>query len=163
MRLTLGLAAGAIAALGAVGQLDLDCGHARDTRRELGRTRLSEIEQAEDVLRAAREQALGRCPGGARGDGCRAATRARFEAAWTRQKAAIEARYQALLRDFEARCAGLLAGAAPPARLGVQSLLGPIARARGRREAPCAEWSFSESGSSSCESSPIPCPARARS
>ncbi|PYM37875.1 MAG: hypothetical protein DME17_06430 [Candidatus Rokuibacteriota bacterium] len=163
MHLTLALLAGALAALGGVGQLDLDCGHARDTRREVGRTRLSEIEQAEDVARVAREQALARCPGGARGAGCRTATRERFEAAWTRQKAAIEARYQALLRDFEARCAGVLARAAPPARLGVQSLLVSDRAGARSREAPCAESSFSESGSSSCESSPIPSPARARS
>src|SRR5437879_11390682 len=101
MHLTLALLAGALAALGGVGQLDLDCGHARDTRREVGRTRLSEIEQAEDVARVAREQALARCPGGARGAGCRTATRERFEAAWPRQKAAIEPRYQGRLADFE--------------------------------------------------------------
>jgi hypothetical protein len=89
-------------------QPDLDCARRAEARALLGRLQLAEIEGAEDVHRAAMWEAFGRCPGGAAGEPCRAAEGRRFGADWDRKKRAIEAKYRALLAEFEQRCRGTI-------------------------------------------------------
>jgi hypothetical protein len=99
LRLTL-----ALAGMLSGAQLDLDCSRPLAAKELIGRLRLSEIEWAEDVNREALWEAFGRCaalPGAA---ACREREQARFAADWARQKAAIEAKYEQMLKDLEARC-----------------------------------------------------------
>lgn len=85
-------------------QLELDCARPTAARNLLGQAKLSEIEWAEDVNRAALWEAFGRCPAGPGAEACRDQQRQRFSAQLDRQKAAIEAQYQKMLNDFEERC-----------------------------------------------------------
>lgn len=86
-------------------QLDLDCAKPSASRNLLGQTKLSDIEWAEDVSRAAMWEAFGRCAAaGPRAQECREEERKRFEADLDRQKAAIEAQYQRMIEEFEQRC-----------------------------------------------------------
>ena len=89
--------------------LDLDCAHPAAAKELIGRVRLSEIEWAEDVEREALWQAFGRCAARPGPDACREAERERFAADWARQKAAIEAKYQQMEKDFEERCQASIA------------------------------------------------------
>jgi len=89
--------------------LDLDCSHPAAAKELIGRVRLSEIEWAEDVQREALWQAFGRCAEQPGADACRKATQERFAADWERQKAAIEAKYQQMEKDFEERCQASIA------------------------------------------------------
>lgn len=84
--------------------LDLDCARPAAARELIGRARLSEIEWAEDVNRAAMWEAFGHCPAGPRSEACRDEERARFGAEMDGQKAAIEAKYRLMLKEFENRC-----------------------------------------------------------
>ena len=90
-----------------------DCARPAQGRELLGRLRLAEIEGAEDIHRAAMWEAFGRCPEGAAGGPCRAGAQRRFEAEWERQRAQIEAKYRALLSDFERRCRAVFSQARP--------------------------------------------------
>jgi hypothetical protein len=85
-------------------QLDLDCSRPLAARELIGRMRLSEVEWAEDVNREALWQAFGRCAALSGAAACRNREQARFDADWARQKATIEAKYEQMLKDFEARC-----------------------------------------------------------
>lgn len=85
-------------------QLDLDCARPAAARELIGRARLSEIEWAEDVNRAAMWDAFGRCPAGPRAEACRDEQHARFGAEMDGQKAAIEVKYRLMLKEFEDRC-----------------------------------------------------------
>jgi hypothetical protein len=98
-----GLALGLAGLLHGV-QLDLDCARPAAARELIGRARLSEIEWAEDVNRAAVWEAFGRCPPGPRAEACRDEQRTRFGAEMDGQKAAIEAKYRLMLEEFEERC-----------------------------------------------------------
>ncbi len=99
----LGMTLGLVGVL-AGAQLELDCAHPAAARALIGRVRLSEIEWAEDVNRAAMWEAFGRCADRPGADSCRDGERERFAADWARQKAAIEAKYDQMLKDFDARC-----------------------------------------------------------
>ena len=88
---------------------DLDCARPAAARDLIGRVRLSEIEWAEDVQREALWQAFGRCSTRPGADACREVERKRFDAQWTKQKAAIEAKYDQILRDFTQRCQASIA------------------------------------------------------
>ena len=99
----------ALAAMLGGAQLDLDCAQPVAAREFIGRVRLSEIEWAEDVNREAMWEAFGRCAARPEADACRDAERDRFAAEWARQKAAIEAKYQQMLKDFETRCQASIA------------------------------------------------------
>jgi hypothetical protein len=94
-------------------QPDLDCAAPAEARALIGRLQLAEIEGAEDIQRAAMWEAFGRCPDGLAGDACRTAERRRFDIAWNQEKARIQAKYRALLSEFEVRCRGLLSRARP--------------------------------------------------
>ncbi|HSE05905.1 MAG TPA: hypothetical protein VLK35_17285 [Methylomirabilota bacterium] len=94
-------------------QTEPDCARPAQGRELLGRLRLAEIEGAEDIHRAAMWEAFGRCQEGAAGSPCRAAAQGRFEAEWERQRSQIEAKYRALLSDFERRCRAVLSRARP--------------------------------------------------
>jgi len=97
---------------------DMDCARPAEARRLIGLLTLADIEGAEDIHRAAMWDAFGRCPAGAGGEPCRAATRRRFDAAWARQKRQIEAKYRTMLAEFEQRCfasISRLGGRAPAA------------------------------------------------
>ena len=86
-------------------QLDLDCAKPGAARNLIGQTKLSEIEWAEDVSRAAMWEAFGRCAAaGPRAQDCRDEERKRFEADLDRQRVAIEAQYQRMLEEFAQRC-----------------------------------------------------------
>ena len=100
-RLALGLAL-----VGAIdgAQPDLDCARPAAAQELIGRLRLAEIEWKEDVNRAAMWEAFGRCSGLPSAAACRDGERERFEADWAREKAAIEAHYAQMLRDFQGRC-----------------------------------------------------------
>ena len=100
-RLALGLAL--VGALEGA-QLDLDCSRPLAAKELIGRIRLSEIEWAEDVNREALWEAFGRCAARPGAAACRDGERERFAADWARQKATIEAKYEQMLKDFEARC-----------------------------------------------------------
>lgn len=90
-------------------QLDLDCAHPAAARELIGKVRLSEIEWAEDVNRQAMWEAFGRCAGGPAAEACRDGERERFAADWAGQKAAIEAKYEQMVKDFVARCQASIA------------------------------------------------------
>jgi hypothetical protein len=92
----------------AVAQIDLDCDRPAAARLLLGRIMLSEIEAAEDIHRAAMWDAFGRCPAGPAREDCVGREKARFEAAWERKKAAIQAKHRELLERFEERCRATL-------------------------------------------------------
>jgi len=85
-------------------QPNLDCGRQAAGQEMLGRLKLSEIEGKEDVSRAAMWEAFGRCADLPSAADCRDNARREFEAAWDREKAAIEAKYDRLLQDFLVRC-----------------------------------------------------------
>lgn len=85
-------------------QSELDCARPSPERDFIARLRLAEIEGAEDIHRAAMWDAFGRCPEGAAGGPCRLAERRRFEAEWEGKQAQIEAKYRAILGEFELRC-----------------------------------------------------------
>jgi hypothetical protein len=86
-------------------QLELDCAKPAAARTLIGQTKLSDIEWAEDVSRAAMWEAFGRCAAaGPKAQDCRDEERTRFEADLDRQKAAIEAQYQRMIEEFEQRC-----------------------------------------------------------
>jgi len=85
-------------------QSDLDCGRPAAGQGMLGRLRLSEIEGREDASRVAMWEAFGRCADLPSAPDCRETARREFEAAWDREKAAIEAKYARLLRDFLMQC-----------------------------------------------------------
>ena len=94
-------------------QSELDCARPTQGREMIARFRLAEIEGAEDIHRAAMWEAFGRCPDGTAGDPCRTAERQRFEAEWERKRAQIEAKYRAVLSDFERRCRAIISRARP--------------------------------------------------
>ena len=102
----MGAGLAALALLGVLGtaQLELDCSRPVASRSLIGRAMLSDIETAEDVNREALWEAFGRCPAGPEADACREEHRRRFGADMARQKAAIESKYQQMLKDFEGRC-----------------------------------------------------------
>ena len=85
-------------------QSEPDCSRPAQGRELIARLRLAEIEGAEDIHRAAMWEAFGRCPEGAAGGSCRTAEQRRFEAEWEGQRARIDAKYRAVLSDFELRC-----------------------------------------------------------
>ena len=58
-------------------------------------------------------EAFGRCPEGAAGGPCRTAEQRRFEAEWEGQRAQIDAKYRAVLSDFERRCRAIIGRLAP--------------------------------------------------
>ncbi len=97
-----------VGALGAAApgraQSEPDCARPAQGRELIARLRLAEIEGAEDIHRAAMWEAFGRCPEGAAGTPCRTAERQRFETEWEGKRARIEAKYRAVLSDFERRC-----------------------------------------------------------
>ena len=90
-------------------QPDLDCGQPAAGREMVGRIKLSEIEGREDANRAAMWEAFGRCADLPSAADCRDNARRDFEAAWDREKAAIEAKYDRLLRDFLVQCRASIA------------------------------------------------------
>ena len=94
----------ALVALIAVMQPDLDCARPAAGQEMIGRLRLSEIEWREDVSRAAMWDAFGRCANVPAAASCRESERQRFEADWAREKAEIQAKYDQMLQDFQARC-----------------------------------------------------------
>lgn len=96
-------------------QSEPDCARPTQGRELIARLRLSEIEGAEDIHRAAMWEAFGRCPEGAAGGPCRITERQRFEAEWERTRARIEAKYRAVLGDFERRCRAIISRARPGA------------------------------------------------
>jgi hypothetical protein len=98
------LVAVALAVLLEAPQPELDCARPTSARNLIGRLRLSEIEWAEDVNRAAMWDAFGRCAAAPGADACRQEQRQRFSAELERQTADIDAKYGRMLREFEARC-----------------------------------------------------------
>ena len=94
-------------------QSELDCARPTQGRELIARLRLAETEGAEDIHRAAMWEAFGRCPEGAAGGRCRTAEQQRFEAEWERKRARIEAKYRAVLSDFERRCRAIISRARP--------------------------------------------------
>ena len=100
-RLLLGLA---LVGLLEGAQLDLDCSRPTAARELIGRMRLAEIEWVEDVNREALWEAFGRCSRLPGAPACRDRERDRFAADLARQAAAIDARYEQILKDFETRC-----------------------------------------------------------
>jgi hypothetical protein len=96
-------------------QLDMDCARPAAARDLIGRLRLAEIEWAEDVNREALWEAFGRCAALPGAPACRDRERARFAADLDRQVAAINARYEQMLKEFETRCqASITRSPAPP-------------------------------------------------
>ena len=85
-----------------VASLQLTCVDRAASTEQLGRARLSELEQAEDVAWGILHDALARCRAAA--DGCDARRRAEFDTRMADARASIEARYRRLLDDFETRC-----------------------------------------------------------
>jgi len=100
-------------ALPGLAQPELDCARPTQGRELIARLRLAEIEGAEDIHRATMWEAFGRCPEGTAGSPCRIAERERFEAEWEGKRAQIEARYRAVLSDFERRCWAIISRARP--------------------------------------------------
>ena len=96
-------------------QSEPDCSRPAQGRELIARLRLAEIEGAEDIHRAAMWEAFGRCPEGAAGGSCRTAEQRRFEAEWEGQRAQIDAKYRAVLSDFELRCRAIIGRLAPGA------------------------------------------------
>ena len=89
-------------------QSEPDCARPTQGRALIARLRLAEIEGGEDIHRAAMWEAFGRCSEGAAGGPCRTAERQRFEAEWDGKRAQIDAKYRAVLSDFERRCRAIL-------------------------------------------------------
>lgn len=85
-------------------QLDLDCSRPTAARELIGRMRLAEIEWAEDVNREALWQAFGRCSRLPGAPTCRDRERDRFAADLAGRAAAIDGKYEQMLKDFEAGC-----------------------------------------------------------
>ena len=82
-------------------ELPLTCADREASRQQIGRARLSELEQAEDAAWGTLHEALGQCasiPGR-----CESA-RADFDADLARARATIEQRYRRILEEFEVRC-----------------------------------------------------------
>ena len=102
------LAVALLAAPPGQAQSEPDCARPTEGRELIARLRLAEIEGAEDIHRAAMWEAFGRCPEGAAGTPCRTAERQRFEAEWDGKRAQIEAKYRAVLSDFERRCRAII-------------------------------------------------------
>jgi hypothetical protein len=100
-------------ALPGLAQSELDCARPTRGRELIARLRLAEIEGAEDIHRAAMWEAFGRCPEGAAGGPCRTGEQRRFEAEWEGQRAQIDAKYRAVLSDFEQRCRAIIGRLAP--------------------------------------------------
>ena len=98
------LGATALSALYLLAQAELDCARPSVARDLIGRLRLAEIEWAEDVNRAAMWEAFGRCAGSPTAEACREAERRQFAAELERQRADIDAKYQRMQKEFEARC-----------------------------------------------------------
>ena len=82
-------------ALPGLAQPELDCARPTQGRELIARLRLAEIEGAEDIHRATMCE------------------RERFEAEWEGKRAQIEARYRAVLSDFERRCRAIISRARP--------------------------------------------------
>jgi hypothetical protein len=94
---------------------EADCARPDAARELIGRLRLAEIEWAEDVNREALWEAFGRCAALPGAPACRDRERARFAADLDRQVAAINARYEQMLKEFETRCqASITRSPAPP-------------------------------------------------
>jgi hypothetical protein len=89
-------------------QSEPDCARPAQGLELIARLRLAEIEGAEDIHRAAMWEAFGRCPEGAAGTPCRTAERQSFETEWEGMRARIEAKYRAVLSDFERRCRAII-------------------------------------------------------
>ena len=83
-------------------QLELTCADRAASLQQIGRARVSELEQAEDAAWGTLREALARCASAR--DGCEAARRADFDASMARARTAIDERYRRVLEDFEARC-----------------------------------------------------------
>jgi hypothetical protein len=90
-----------VAAVALAVDLELTCADPVASRQQVGRARLSELEQAEDAAWGTLREALARCGGVA--DTCDRA-RAEFGAEVARARASIEERYRRILEEFEARC-----------------------------------------------------------
>src|SRR5262245_63412486 len=82
----------------------LDCAHIARSRSLIDLLRLAELEYAEDVHREAFWAALGQCPPGPAGTGCRAREQGTFDARWREQRAGIDAKYRRMHDEFETRC-----------------------------------------------------------
>ena len=96
-------------------QSEPDCARSAQGRELIARLRLAEIEGAEDIHRAAMWEAFGRCSEGAAGTPCRNAERQRFETEWDGKRAQIDAKYRAVLSDFERRCRAIISRLRPGA------------------------------------------------
>lgn len=94
----------ALALIASSAQLDLDCAQPERARWLIDYAQLSEIEQVEDIHRDELDKALARCPAGPQGEPCRAERHREADLAWNRKVAEIKARYQKMLKDFEADC-----------------------------------------------------------
>jgi hypothetical protein len=94
----------ALGVAGAAAQLDLDCAVPERARALIEYARLSEIEQVEDIHRDALDKALARCPTGQGRQACQTGQRRQADLEWERKLAEIEARYEAMHKDFEERC-----------------------------------------------------------
>jgi hypothetical protein len=101
----------ALAVVLAQAPLSPGCADRAAALHELGRARVSEIEQAEDVHWEALRQALARCRKAPDRSGCERARRREAETGFARTRAAIEATYERLAGELEARCHAPLAGA----------------------------------------------------
>jgi hypothetical protein len=81
--------------------LELTCADRAASLQQIGRARMSELEQAEDAALGTLREALGGCgPAPAR---CERA-RADFDADLARARATIEERYRRIRDEYEARC-----------------------------------------------------------
>lgn len=116
-----GVTAGLLLALIAA-EAEPDCAQPAQARSQIARLRLAEIEYAEDVHRQAHWDEMGRCPPETVGTPCRSAATRRFEAIWEARRAQIEATYERMLEDYEARCRAALARGAGRPRPGPLAL-----------------------------------------
>src|SRR5262245_36214099 len=105
MRLALGLF---LAGLIQISQLELDYADPDEAQILIRCARLSEIEWAEDVNREAMWQAFGGCSGRPDAEACRARERERFGRDLDAVRAAMDAKYERILKDFESRCHGAI-------------------------------------------------------
>jgi len=83
-------------------QLELTCADRGASLQQIGRARVSELEQAEDVAWGSLHEGLARCA--LASPGCETARRADFDTSVARARTAIEERYRRVLEEFEARC-----------------------------------------------------------
>ena len=83
-------------------QLELTCADRGASLQQIGRARISELEQAEDAAWGTLREALARCAPAS--DRCETARRADFDASVALARTAIEERYRRVLEEFEARC-----------------------------------------------------------